>query len=101
VGNEREDWHTGLALEAMDILSNGRINKVHKERLKEIIKAICEQVRDTRTELRALELAGLNGKDKRKLSKLEAFHGRVFNIQVCQQCKPYFEEIINETGKRM
>jgi hypothetical protein len=86
-----------LALEAMEILSNPRINKGHKDRLREVIKDICRQFGDTATELRSLELAGLNGRDKMMLARLQSLHSRVVNIQVCSDCKEYFDTVLEET----
>jgi hypothetical protein len=85
-----------LALEAMDILSNGRINKEHKLRLREIVRDICSQFGETATELRSLELAGLNGKDKAQYERLKGLHARVVNIQVCPECKNYFDSVLED-----
>lgn len=85
-----------LALEAMEILSNSRINKVHRERLREIIREICHQFGETSVELRSLEMAGLNGRDKMKLARLQSLHSRVVNIQVCPACKEHFDTVLEE-----
>jgi len=86
-----------LALEGMEILSNPRINKQHRTRLREIIRDICSQFGETACELRSLEMAGLNGKDKIKLARLQSLHNRVVNIQVCPECKEQFDSLLEES----
>lgn len=96
---KREDAspdYKGLALEAMDILSETRTNKQHRLRLREIIRDICSQFGETECELRHLEMAGLNGKDKIKLARLQGLHSQVANIQVCSECKEHFDTMLEE-----
>ena len=93
---ERDEDYRELSLEAMEILSNSRLKKADRDRLREIIRAICKSHGDTDVELRTLELAGLNGRDKQKLARLQSLHARVVNVQVCSECKPYFETLLEE-----
>lgn len=85
----------GLREEATKLLS-GRVNKKEKARLKEIVEELTDAFLDTRMELKSLEMAGLNGRDKAKLDKLQSLRGRIINAQVCLDCKPHLDSMIEE-----
>lgn len=93
---EKTTDYKELALEAMELLSNSRVKKEHRGRLREIVREICHQFGETQLELRSLEMAGLNGRDKLKLARLQSMHGRVVNIQVCPDCKGQFDSLLEE-----
>lgn len=87
--------HRRLREEATKLLS-GRVNKKEKARLKEIVEELADAFMDTKVELKSLEMAGLNGRDKAKLARLQSLHGRIINAQVCLDCKPYLDSMIEE-----
>lgn len=87
--------HRRLQEEADKLLS-GRMAKVDKERVKQIVADLVESLGDTKMDLKSLEMAGLNGRDKLKLSKLQSLHGRLINAQVCIKCKPYLDSMIED-----
>ena len=87
--------HRRLQEEANALLS-GRMTKADKEKVKGIVADLVEDLVGTRVDLRSLEMAGLNGRDKAKLSRLQTIHGRIMNAQVCTKCKPYLDSVVED-----
>lgn len=87
--------HRRLQEEADKLLS-GRMAKADKDRVRNIVAELVEALVDTSVDLKTLEKAGLNGRDKVKLSRLQSLHGRIINAQVCLDCKPYLDSMIED-----